>query len=283
MRRQDKKMVIDNFLIYQYYKERLENLALTEFVWDGFPDTCDPDYFERCLLYKGKAAIYKPKRADFFLSTGFATAGSFNGYGYPDKIIGIDFNGHNIETDEFFMVWDNKTRQTLIPKIELHAKLLWEIHNTIRANLFHQRIPYVAPIDKTELISYQSFIDKLDGFSTFIPVKKSFDLDTIKTVDLKVPYIGNELFDLLRSEWAEALSMLGITAETTKKERLISDEIMINRQEDILSVNSRLSNRQKLCDEINEKYNLNLSVRMATFTEDDLKITIPGSDEKTED
>ena len=72
------------------------------------------------------------------------------------------------------------------------------------------------------------------------------------------------MLQALKTVWAEALSMLGITAETTKKERLISNEIMINRQEDLISLNSRLLNRVEFCNKMNKKYGLDLSVNLSS-------------------
>ena len=57
--------------------------------------------------------------------------------------------------------------------------------------------------------------------------------------------------------------MLGIAAETTKKERLISDEITMNRQEDSVSLNSRLMERTALCNLMNERYGLDMSVNLS--------------------
>ena len=267
-RNRTKQLIIKNIDLFNYYKERLINLALAQFEWQNLPETCDRDYFERCLLFKSKAAWYKPKDTDFILSTGFMTRKMFNAYGYPTAIYGVDFNGHNIETDDWEIIFDNKTRVNLIPKIELYASLLAEIHSTLRTNLYHQRNPYVVPMTRNEQLTYETFYSEVDEFSPYIPVKKNFDIESIKTLDLKTPYIGNDLYDTLKSIWAEALGMLGITAETTKKERLIQDEIMIDRQEDIISLNARLANRVEFCNKVNKRWGLDVSVNIVTKDEE---------------
>jgi hypothetical protein len=266
-RKEEKELVINYIMLKNYYSERLENLALAEFSYKNLPESCDADYLERCFLYKTKAAIYKPKDMDFLMSTGFMTKGNFNSYGYPVSIVGIDFNGRNIETDEWIIAWDNKRRTSTIAKIQLYAKLLAEVHATIRANLAHQRHPIIAPIDKSELFSYENFYNRVDVFDPFIPVKKTFDLENLKPMDMKIPYIGNELFDTLQRLWAEALSMLGITAETSKKERLIEREVTLDRQEDLLSLNSRYATRVKMCDDVNKKFGTNIEVILSVNDE----------------
>ena len=88
--------------------------------------------------------------------------------------------------------------------------------------------------------------------------------DSIKTFDMQVDFKGNDILDALKTTWAEALSMLGITAKQTKKERLLQDELTINRMEDLLSLNARLLNRVDFCNKMNKKYGMNLSVNLSS-------------------
>lgn len=264
MRKQDERLIIQNVEIYNYYKERLVNLALSQFQWSGLPETCDRLYFEKSLLFNGKAAMYKPTGTDFWLSTDYLQTGNFDAYGYPTKINGITFNAKNVETDEWMILYDNMTRATLMPKIDFFARLLWEVHNTYRSNLQQQITPYVIMSDKNKSLSIKNIFNRFFGFQPVIEVKSSFNIDDVKTIDTRVDFKGTELLDNLQRIWAMALSELGITAETTKKERLISDELTINRQEDIISLNSRLLNRVEFCNKMNKKYGMNLSVNLSS-------------------
>lgn len=264
MRKLDRELVIENSEIYQYYFERLVNLALAQFEWHNLPRTCDRLYFERSLLFSGKAAMYKPKGTDFFLSTDYLQRDGFDAYGYPLSIYGITYNAENIETDEWMVLYDNMTRQTLMPKIKLYAKLLWEVHNTFRSNLQQQITPYIVTAPRTQSLSFKNIFNRIMGYQPIIEVKDSFDPDNIKTLDLNVDFKGNEILQCLKVLWAEALSMLGITAETSKKERLIEGEIVMNRQEDILSLNARLLNRIDFCNKMNERFGLNMSVNLSS-------------------
>lgn len=264
MRKQDARLVIENIEIYNYYRERLVNLALSQFQWSGLPETCDRLYFEKSLLFNGKAAMYKPTGTDFWLSTDYLQKGNFDAYGYPTKINGITFNAKNVETDEWMILYDNMTRATLMPKIDFFARLLWEVHNTYRSNLQQQITPYVIMSDKNKSLSIKNLFNRFFGFQPVIEVKSSFNIDDVKTIDTRVDFKGTELLDNLQRIWAMALSELGITAETTKKERLIGDEIAINRQEDIISLNSRLLNRVEFCNKMNKKYGMNLSVNLSS-------------------
>ena len=121
MRRQDKQLVIENAEIYQYYKERLINMALAQFEWHGLPDTCDRLYFERRMLFDGTAAMFKPTGTDFWVTAGYVQKTGINGqafdiYGYPTAILGVGYNAVNIETDEWMILFDNMTK-TVVTKL----------------------------------------------------------------------------------------------------------------------------------------------------------------------
>lgn len=268
MRRQDKLLVIENSEIYLYYKERLINLALAQFEWHGLPETCDRRYFEWSLLFNGKAAMYLPKGLEelgTWLSTDYLNLGDFDIYGYPTHIVGTGYNARQIETDVWEILYDNMTKTTLLPKIDLYARLLWECHNVFRSNLNQQITPYLVATTKNKSLTFKNFFNQLLGFQPVIEVKNTENIeDVVKTFNLGTQFRGVEMLQALKTLWAEALSMLGISAKTTKKERYIEDEITINRQEDLISLNARLLNRVDFCNKMNRKYGLNLSVNISS-------------------
>lgn len=265
MRKEDRQLLVQNTEIYRYYYERLVNLALSQFEWHGLPDTCDRLYFERTLLFSGKAAFVKPEGTDFWLSVDYLQTGNFDVYGYPTDIKGIGYNARNIETTEWMVLYDNMTKSSLLPKIDLYARLLWEVHSTFRSNLQHQITPYVVATSRNQALTFKNFFNRLLGFQPVIEVKNTEDIETaIKTLDLRVDFKGKELLETLQTVWREALSMLGISSQSTKKERLLDGEITMDRQADILSLNSRLLNRVDFCNKMNKKYGLELSVNLSS-------------------
>lgn len=266
MRREDKRLVIENSEIYRYYRERLINLALAQFEWHGLPETCDRLYFEKQLLYQGTAAMGTPTGTDIWLSLGWVLKGGLNVYGYPNDIRLISANGkmNPIDVDKYEFLYDNMTFTSLIPKIDLYARLLWEVHNTYRSNLQQQITPYLVLTTKNESLGIKNLFNRILGFQPVVEVRNSFDPQAIQTLDTRVDFKGVDMLQNLKLLWAEALSMLGITAETTKKERLLNNEITLDRQEDIISLNSRLLNRVEFCNKMNKKYGFELSVNISS-------------------
>lgn len=261
MKKKDMDLVIYNQEIYQYYRERLINLALSQFEWHGLPETCDRLYFERTLLFNGTAAMYKPKDTDFWLTTGYTYNSKgknmVNVYGYPVSIMGYGANATNIETDEWEILFDNMTMTSLMPKIDLYARLLWECHCTFRNNLRQQNTPYIVATNRNKSLSFKNLFNRIFGFDPVIEVKDSLNIeDEVKVFNINKEYIGNDLLDSLKVIWNEACHMLGITGETTKKERVLNDELCMNRMQDTITMSSRLLTRMEFCNKMNERHEL---------------------------
>ena len=70
------------------------------------------------------------------------------------------------------------------------------------------------------------------------------------------------MYELKTNIWNEALSYLGISSvNNVKKERLITDEVQRNLGGTVASRYPRLNMRVQACNEINEMFGLNMSVR----------------------
>lgn len=269
---EDTMMVIDNQRIYQYYKGRLINLALAQFIWEGLPDTCDRLYFEKQLLFTGKAAMLKPIGSDEWLSLGYVTDGNLSVYGYPTRIKGVGFNNANISTEEWEFLYDNMTKQPLLEGIDLYSRLLAEIHATFRCNVQKQNTPYVITGSKYQELSFKNIFLKIFGHAPYIMLKNPEDLKAIQVLDLKVPFYGKELLEVLKITWDEAIAMLGIAPAgglNDKKERLITDEVEMAREENIVARNARELNRKEFCKKM-KKHGVDLDVHMATMLDTDL-------------
>ena len=262
-RRKNKTLRIENTEIYQYYRTRLLSAAMAEFEWHGLPDTCDQLYFERALIFNGQAAIYNlPESPKTWLSTGFVFNSNFNVYGYPADIRGIGYNMANIPVDQFCVCYDNVLKETLLPKIDLYARLLYEVHQTFRSNLRQQNTPYIVKSDRKTLLTVRNFFNNLFGFDPVIEVRPQFEGDAIEALDLRVDFKGKDLLECLQIVWREAMAMLGITEETTKKERMLEDEITLNRMGDVIALHTRLLPRIDFCNRFNKMTGMNISVNL---------------------
>lgn len=261
-----KGLRIENIEIYNHYLARLISAAMAEFVWKGLPETCDPIYFERTLVFRNTASIYNlPESPDTWLSTGYVMNSQFNVYGYPVDISGVGYNTANIPVDKFQVCYDTNLKEPMMPKIELYARLLYEVHNTFRSNLRQQNTPYIVKSDRNTLLTIRNFFNNLFGYDPVIEVRPSLDTSKIiETLDLRVDFKGKEMLECLQMVWRDALSMLGITEGSDKKERMLEDEVALNRMSDVIALNTRLSPRVDFCRRFNEMTGMNISVHLST-------------------
>lgn len=261
---EDAQLVYQAADILGYYRERLVNIALSQFEWTGLPRTVDARYLEKTLLHNGSAVLMQPEGLDIWLGLGWIQrGGTFTSYGDPAAVYGVDFNGKQIPTSVWHLVRDNRSRSPIMPKIELYARRLARLDLTFDVNLMHQNKPYIVKTTKRELLGVKNIFQRIFAFDNVIEVNESMDEDSISTIDTRVDFKGNDLLEARRTLWADAVSMLGIASETAKKERLIADEITMNRQEDSVTLNSRLMERIELCNTLNDLHGLNVGVNLS--------------------
>lgn len=263
----DTELFIKNSDCFKLYQTRLIEMALSQFEWHGLPETCNRWYFEKALL-NGSAAMYKPEGCDFWVSTGWVLQGDLNIYGLPTKIRGVGANGKTsmIKVDEnaWEICYDNMMHYSMMDKINFYATWLAEITLTHQSNLQNQINPIVVLSNTPgDTLSFKNFFKRVFAYDKVINVSKTFDVENVKTLDLQSPYV-KELLEDLKVVWAEALTMLGISYQSTKRERMLNGEIAMDRQADFISLNNRLLNRVEFCNLMNKKYNFNLDVNLSS-------------------
>ena len=276
---------------YRHYMERLLNIVLAQFDWKGLPDTVDRWYLEMCLAFYGTAAMYKAKDTDLLFASNY-TAQGLTMYGYPAHIRGVTNGGYDIvtgmstggtidvEPGEFVVLYDTMTRTPLWKTLDIYAKMLTKVSLAIDLNLQQQYRPYILVGNTDNKALRKTFETFLDGVAAYEPALFStMDPDDIKTIDLNVPYKGMELEQQRQAIWTDAMSELGITIGTTKKERMLGDEIATNREADLSQLNSRLKNRKEFAEKINEKFDLDVEVELTVRGDvDDFSTTFGGGE-----
>ena len=82
----------------------------------------------------------------------------------------------------------------------------------------------------------------------------------IQSVSCEAPYLIDKLQQHRLEVEKELLTYLGINTTIEKKERLIVDETNANNEQITLNVEIGLRERERACEEINERFDLNISV-----------------------
>lgn len=310
---EDIGLFIDNQKIYNFYYDRICQVALSQFQYGNLPSTCDRWFFEWKAMRDGQAALCVPDDSHELLSLGFVpyldeeqtAAGQmlYNCYGYPTGIKGIGWAdgdiingqvlhgaGYQVTTHDFIVMYDNMGRMSMMGYIDMFARMLWECHMVIRSNQKFQNIPYIVKASKDSKLSVDNFFQDLWNFKPVIELNNmgkkaenikdanSMDIDAL---DLRVDYKVIDMWKALKITWAEAMSMLGITTQFTKKSQYEnSDQLEMDKMGDDLSLCNRLMRRVELCNRANERWGGteilpkgDLYVNLAPMTEEFAKAT----------
>lgn len=270
-----------NNTTYQNYYMRLMSIAISRFKYENLPDTIDRRFLELCLFSDGQALFFKDDVLGY-LALRCAPGGALNVYNIPTSRYAYAANGFKAYRDESnsVVIYDNNERFPAMRHIENFAYRLYLIERAIDTNVNAQRTPIAILCDENERLTFENLMMKFEGNVPFIYGRKGLDLNAIKTIDLKAPYVAKELQELKMQIWNEALTYLGVAnANFVKRERLISDEVARSMGGVIASRYSFLEQRVEACDRINKMFGLNISVEFRDTTEEYINTEMEGDED----
>lgn len=267
--------MILNSATYDDYLKRLEKIALSIFEWVNLPDSMNQRWLERCLYYKGMAALLKDKNYGF-INTGAVGGGYINIYGIPTKVNCFS-NGYNEmrnvymglekgvdQSDQAILVMNNWDRVPTCATIELFALRLAKIQRAIDLNIDAQKTPVLILTDDKQRLTLKNMYEQYDGNAPAIYGDKNIITpDALKVLKTDAPYVVDKLTDAKRDMWNEALTFLGISnLSDEKKERLIQAEANSNNEVINLNLESYLAPRKQAAKQFNEIFGLNIDVKV---------------------
>lgn len=263
------------------YLERFKKIALSMFEWVNLPRSMNARYIELSLYYNGQACLLKDENVGF-INTRCCSNGNINIYGLPTSLncysyryqtnrklySGLNPN-NNDEFDEAILIMNNWERIPTAPTLELFALRLYEAERTADVNIKAQKTPVIVVVDETQRIFMENLYNQYNGNQPFIfGDKKQLNVDSLRVLDTKAPFVADKLIDYKKEIWNEALTFLGINnIMLEKKERLVSDEANSNNELINLNLQSYLAPRQQACKEFNEKFRL-------TGTKDEISVRV---------
>ena len=105
----------------------------------------------------------------------------------------------------------------------------------------------------------QNVYQKYDGNQPVIFGKKTLSDDSMTVLKTDAPWVADKIYDLKAKIWNEALTQLGIpNTDTTKRERMIKDEVISSQGAVIATRNSPEKMRQIACEKINKMFGLDI-------------------------
>ena len=254
--------IMNNATYIQYFN-RLVELSVSVFEWQGLPETVDPRYLELHLFQNGSMVYFRDEvMGDLCLDC--IANGQFDVYGNPISIRAYSsYNQYQktLNESDSVIIWNNYLRQPSVLDVKMFAKRLYNLDRIIDVNANAQKTPVLVQGTEKQRLTLVNLYKEFDGNAPFIFGDKNLDLNSLRAISTNAPYVADKLYQLKTQIWNEALTYLGISnLNIQKKERLITDEVQRNQGGTIASRYSRLEARREAVDKINRMFGTDISV-----------------------
>ena len=266
MKETDLAMSVNN-ATYVDYLDRLKLVATSLFTWEGLDEVAGigaSRFLEIALYENGRAVFFKDEDLGY-LALRVNPNDKFNVYMLPTKVICYSFE-YNKEKDfdDIVYIMNNNLQKPTMETLKLFAYRLYEVERTIDTNLLAQKTPILIEGDTKTILTLKNVYMQYSGNTPFIFGNKQYDLSNkLSVLKTDAPYLLDKLTLYKHEIWEECLTYLGINnANTDKKERLITDEVNSNNELINYYLNCFYKTRKEACDRINEKYGLDIKLKL---------------------
>lgn len=254
--------VMNNATYIQYFN-RLVELSVSMFEWQGLPETVDPRYLELHLFQNGSMVYFRDEvMGDLCLDC--IANGQFDVYGNPiSRRAYSSYNQYQktLSESDSVIIWNNYLHQPSVLDVKMFAKRLYNLDRIIDVNANAQKTPVLVQGTEKQRLTLVNLYKEFDGNAPFIFGDKNLDLNSLRAISTNAPYVADKLYQLKTQIWNEALTYLGISnLNIQKKERMITDEVQRNQGGTIASRYSRLEARREAVDKINRMFGTDISV-----------------------
>ena len=273
----DLAMIINNRTFIDYL-DRLRMLATSLFTWKNLDDiagTGASRFLEQSLYDNGRACFVKDDELGFMVLN-VNPSDKLNIYLLPTRVNAWSI-GYNKQFafDDVVYIMNNELQKPTREFMELFAYRLYETERTIDINLQAQKTPVLIEGDTKTILTLKNVYMQYSGNTPFIFGNKQFDISNkLNVLKTDAPYIIDKLDIHKHQIFNDALTVLGIdNANTDKKERLITNEVESNEQLITYYLNCFYKTRKRACEQIKEKFNIDITIELNKDIIDLLNIT----------
>ena len=256
---------MSNFATYNMYFRQMLALAENVFEFENLNKFVDVSYLNKTLLRRGSIAFFKDEVLGL-LALPYRSLSTLDIYGRPKKIevFSKANNYHRIlKKKEFVIMYDNNGRYPLYLDISQMAQRIANCVRTQDINISQQKTPRVWKASSESLATIRSMLNNIDSnVESVVAHESAAAIDDLECVLQPAPYVADKIDLHLKELWAEYFRLIGVAnIQEQKRERVIQDEMIASQGGTIASRYSRFQPRQNAIDQINERFNENLSVR----------------------
>lgn len=247
---------------YLMYYNRLMELAVNMFEWKNLPDTVDPRFLEMTLFSDGYAVFFEDEVMGK-LALQARIGGLWDVYRNPISRTAYATNSYTKEltADDSVIIYNNYLRTNCMNEIELYARRLYELERTCDVNIKAQKTPVMITGTENQRLVLKNLFEQYEGNEPFIYGDASMDLKGVSVLKIDAPFVADRILEVKTQIWNEAMTFLGIAnIGTSKKERLVTDEVARHMGSTEASKYTRLNARKDACKQINKMFNLDIDV-----------------------
>lgn len=252
-----------NGATYVQYYNRLMELSMSMFEWKNLPDTVDERYLELGLFSSGCMIFFKDDVIGE-LALNMTYQGGFDIYGEPTRRRAYSrYNQFQttLDKDNSVIIWNNMLRTNSALDVQMFAYRLYNLDRIVDINTNAQKTPVLITCDEKQKLTMKNLYMQYEGNYPVIFGDNNLDIKSLSVLKTDAPFVSDKIYDLKVKIWNEALTYLGISnINTTKKERMITDEVIRNQGGTIASRYSRLESRRRAVKKINKMFGLNITV-----------------------
>lgn len=252
-----------NGATYVQYYNRLMELSMSMFEWKNLPDTVDERYLELGLFSSGCMVFFKDDVIGE-LALNMTYRGGFDIYGEPTRRRAYSrYNQFQttLDKDNSVIIWNNMLRTNSALDVQMFAYRLYNLDRIVDINANAQKTPVLITCDEKQKLTMKNLYLQYEGNYPVIFGDSNLDIKSLSVLKTDAPFVSDKIYDLKVKIWNEALTYLGISnINTTKKERMITDEVIRNQGGTIASRYSRLESRRRAVKKINKMFGLNITV-----------------------
>ena len=257
-----------NYRAYTKNLDLLLSLAINRFRWEGLPDTCDVRFLEKTLHRNGIATLSydanQPTR--IFTTLNAMPNGEYNMYGLPVAWRAVGYDGltdYPVTDENGVLCYYSYARVSPWNALEIYARKMAHYERTEDVNLTQQMRPFIGIAPQEKRMELVNLLKQVEGGEPAILGDEGLSklVDNVKTLDIGVPLITEELARSHQNVLNQALLYLGIPHLAFEKgERMIEDEARANTAPTNIMLLDCLQARREFCDKVNAKFGLDVHV-----------------------
>ena len=254
---------VKNDLAALSWLNRLVELNLCAFKYENVPETIDLRYLEKTLCEKAAVVWFRDDVTGELLALQAVSSGGFDVYGNPMRRQAIGYNGYNrqLSYEDSVIMWNNYQRVPSFPVLLNYARVLADLDRTIEVNVNGQKTPKIIRCTKDQYLTFKNLQLKSDGNQNWIFMDNDLNPDALSVFDMTVPFVADKLYNIKNRIWADALSFIGIPANSIEKaERVNLLELELSNASTEAQRYTKLISRQEALKRVNEKFGTDIKV-----------------------